>query len=366
MMGDRVARTLRVRTVPKMTMWKRKCIRLAELTVALVWLAFGVAAGEPGTASTRHEDAPASREDLIRAIASGKELDDATLDRILKLPHTEIETVRLVLLPVSVEDRRGRRVRGLTQGDFKVYEDRVAQSIEFFSVESQEPLAIAFLLDVSGSMRQLGKLEAAKEAIRYFVENLRPRDRFGLVCFADEQVAWVTEFTSDRERFLERLDVQDGYGQTALNDAVAETPRLVFENDIELKKAIVLITDGVDNVSRLSTEEAIAAAQRVSVPIYTIGFTSLPEFLLEKGEYAYNMDVIRRFSEDTGGAMFVVRDPDELKEASARIEDELRYQYVIGYRPTRTLWDGSFRAVQLQTSKPHLVVRTRKGYFAAP
>lgn len=336
------------------------------MAAGLLCLAAGIDTGASEPASTQRDDAPLSREELMRALASGKELDDATLDRILKLPHTEVETVRLVLLPVSVEDRRGRRVRGLKQDDFKVYEDRVLQNIEFFSVESQEPLAIAFLLDVSGSMRQLGKLEAAKEAIRYFVDSLRPRDRFGLVCFADEQVAWVTEFTSDRERFLERLDVQEGFGQTALNDAVAETPGLVFENDIELKKAIVLVTDGVDNVSRLSTEEAIAAAQKVNVPIYTIGFTSIPAFLLEKEEYSYNMGVIRRFSEDTGGAMFVVRDPDELKDASARIEQELRYQYVIGYRPTRTLWDGSFRAVQLQTSNPRLTVRTRKGYFAAP
>jgi len=350
-------------TVSKMA---RRTLRVVEGVVALACLAVGAAAGEPGTAPARQNDAPVTREDLIRALASGKELDDETLERILKLPHTEIETVRLVLLPVSVEDRRGRRVRGLTQDNFKVYEDRVPQSIEFFSVESQEPLAIAFLLDVSGSMRQLGKLQAAKEAIRFFVENLRPRDRFGLVCFADEQVAWVTEFTSDRERFLERLDVQEGFGQTALNDAVAETPRLVFQDDIELKKAIVLITDGVDNVSRLSTEEAIAAAQKVSVPIYTIGFTALPEFLLEKGEHAYDMGVIRRFSEDTGGEMFVVRDPDELKEAAAKIEEELRYQYVIGYRPTRTLWDGSFRSVQLQASDRRLVVRTRKGYFATP
>jgi len=342
-------------------------MRIAQVVAALACLAVGAAAaGEPGTAPARHDDPPVSREDLIRALASGKELDDETLERILKLPHTEVETVRLVLLPVSVEDRRGRRVRGLTQNDFKVFEDRVPQSIEFFSVESQEPLAIAFLLDVSGSMRQLGKLQAAKEAIRFFVDNLRPRDRFGLVCFADEQVAWVTEFTSDRERFLERLEVQEGFGQTALNDAVAETPRLVFQDDTELKKAIVLITDGVDNVSRLSTEEAIAAAQKVNVPIYTIGFTSLPEFLLEKGERAYNTDVIRRFSEDTGGEMFIVRDPDELKEAAAEIEEELRYQYLIGYRPTRTLWDGSFRSVQLQASNPHLVLRTRKGYFATP
>jgi Ca-activated chloride channel family protein len=301
-----------------------------------------------------------------RTLASGGTLDDDTLQRILDIQHTEVERVRLVLLPVSVEDRRGRRVRGLTESDFAVFEDRVRQRIEYFSVESQEPVAIAFLLDVSGSMRQLGKLEAAKEAIRHFVENLRPLDRFALICFADEQVSWVTEFTSDRERFLERLDVQRGYGQTALNDAVAATPRLVFEDDTEMKKAIVLITDGVDNVSRLTTEEAIDTARYSSVPIYTIGFSALPEYLISKGETVYNLRILRRFSGETGGALFVVHDPDELKEAVARIEEELRFQYLIGYYPTRRVWDGGFRKVDLRLRKNRLEVRTRSGYYATP
>ncbi len=341
-------------------------MKICGVTTAAVLLACLAVGGVLGSEATPDEPSGESAEDLHRALASGKQLDDQSIDRILELQHTEVENVRLVLLPVSVEDRRGRRVRGLTRDDFKIFEDRVPQAIGFFSVESQEPLAIAFLLDVSGSMRQLGKLEAAKEAIRYFVDNLRPRDRFGLVCFADEQVTWVTEFTSDRERFLERLDVQEGYGQTALNDAVAETPRLVFEDDIEIKKAIVLITDGVDNSSRLSTDQAIQAAQRVSVPIYTIGFSSVPDYLLDKGTYAYNLDVIRRFSAETGGAMFVVRDPDELKEASVKIEAELRHQYLIGYYPTRRYWDGAYRALQLETRNRRHVIRTRRGYYATP
>jgi Ca-activated chloride channel family protein len=331
-----------------------------------ILVAIGTPAVAPGASPTEEGRETVTSEELRKTLAAGESLDERQVDRILELQHTEVETVRLVLLPVNVENRRGRRVRGLTRDDFRIWEDHVRQDIEYFSVEAQEPLAIAFLLDVSGSMRQLGKLDAAKEAIRYFVESLRPRDRFGLVCFADEQVAWVTEFTSDRGRFLERLDVQEGYGQTALNDAVAETPRLVFNDDIEKKKAIVLITDGVDNVSRLSAEEAVGAAQRVNVPIYTIGFSSIPKSLLGTGEIAYNLEVIRRFSAQTGGHLYVVRDPDELKEAAAKVEEELRYQYLIGYYPTRKLWDGTYRSVELETRNPRLVVRTRKGYFAEP
>jgi hypothetical protein len=176
----------------------------------------------------------------------------------------EVEKVRLVLLPTKVEDKHGRIIQGLTTRDFQLLEDHIPQTIQFVSVETNAPASIAFMLDVSGSMRVSGKLEAAKEAIRYFVDNLRPQDRFALIAFADEQVAWITEFTSDRATFLDRLAVQTGYGQTALNDAVAAAPGLV-QAGTDGRKAIVLITDGVDNASRTSLDRAILPLSRPSV-----------------------------------------------------------------------------------------------------
>ncbi len=343
-----------------------KARRTTFIVVLLAVAVVGIAIATPPAAEDRGDrEEPLTPEQIARSMASGEPLDDETLEQLARLHHTEVEEVRLVLVPTSVEDRRGRRIRGLTRDDFYVWEDHLPQSIDYFSVETQEPVAIAFLLDVSGSMRQVGKLEAAKEAIRHFVDSLRWRDRFALICFADQQVSWVTEFTSDRERFLRRLDVQDGFGQTALNDAVAETPHLVFENDVELKKAIVLITDGVDNTSELGTDQAIEAARRVAVPIYTIGFSALPEYVLGKGETAYNLDVLRRFSDETGGKMFVAYDPAELKEAVLEIESEIRYQYVLGYYPTRES-DGAFRAITVETRSPRHVIRSRRGYYAEP
>ena len=315
---------------------------------------------------TPRSPAPLSQDELRRRLAAGEPLAPETLEQLYRVQHSEQEQVRLVLVPAVVEDRRGRPVRGLTEGDFTLSEDHIPQQIEFFSVEQQEPLALAFLLDVSGSMRQLGKLEAAKEAIRYFVETLRPRDRFALICFADDQVSWVTEFTGDRERFLARLDVQEGFGQTAINDAVAEVPKLVFDDDVGRKKAIVLITDGFDNSSRMTTAEALRSARRVNVPIYTIGFSALPESVLKKGELAYNLELIREFSEVTGGALHVVHDPVELKESAVEIAEELRHQYLIGYYPTRRVWDGSYRTLELALKRGKHLVRSRKGYYATP
>lgn len=293
-------------------------------------------------------------------------LDDATVERILKLQDEQDVAVRLVLLPASVEDRKGRAVTGLKAGDFQLTDESVPQQIKYFSVESDEPVAIAFVLDVSGSMRQSGKLDAAKEAVRFFVDQLRPQDRFALICFADDQVSWVTEFTSDRTRFLERLMVQEGYGQTALNDAVAAIPKLVDESTTG-RKAIVLITDGVDNASKLTVEQAVVTARKVEVPIFTVGFTTLPwEERKKAKDLGFNMAVLQMFADQTGGALFVVQDPDEMKEAVSKISTDLRHQYLIGYSPGQTRWDGRFRSVQLVARNGRYVVRTRKGYYANP
>jgi Ca-activated chloride channel family protein len=293
-------------------------------------------------------------------------LDSATVERLLRIQDEQEVAVRLVLLPASVEDKRGRIVTGLTARDFQLTDERQPQTIKYFSVENDEPVAIAFVLDVSGSMRQSGKLEAAKEAIRFFVEQLRPQDRFALICFADEQVSWVTEFTSERERFIERLMVQEGYGQTALNDAVAAIPKLVDER-ASGRKAIVLITDGVDNASKLTVEQAVVTARKVEVPIFTVGFSTLPwEDRKKAKDLGFNMALLQLFADETGGTLFVVQDPDEMKEAVSRISTELRHQYLIGYSPGLESWDGRFRSVQLQARNGRLLVRTRKGYYANP
>jgi Ca-activated chloride channel homolog len=280
--------------------------------------------------------------------------------------YVEVEKVRAVLLPTKVEDRRGRVVAGLTAGDFELMEDSIPQKIDSVSVEADAPVSIAFMLDVSGSMRISGKLEAAKEAIRYFLDDLRPQDRFALIAFADDQVSWITEFTSDRQVFLERLAVQTGYGQTALHDAIAVAPGLV-QAGTDGRKAIILITDGVDNASRMTLDQAVEAARRASVPIYAVGFSSLPRDLLtKKEELGTNFSVLSRFSDETGASLFAVHDPDELKEAVVRIDEEMRHQYLISYVPSRAVWNGAYRRIQLVTRKGRYQVRTRTGYYATP
>jgi Ca-activated chloride channel family protein len=299
---------------------------------------------------------------------AGRKIDDATLEKLRRLHYSESAQVRLVLLPASVTDRRGRIVRGLQRADFRVYDQGALQRIRYFSTGAQEPVSVAFLLDVSGSMRQMDKMEHAKEAVRHLVGRMGPKDRYGLICFADEQVVWVTEFTRDRGWFLKRLNVQEGYGQTALNDAVAAAPGLV-DDTLRGRKAIVLITDGVDNFSRMTPGEAVGLARRVNVPIYTIGFLSVPAKMLPKNSLARRLETLGSFSEETGGAIFPVYDPAELKEAVAELDAELRFQYLIGYYPKvpGVKQDGdTFHRVRLEVAQRRATVRTRSGYFSAP
>jgi VWFA-related protein len=329
-----------------------------------VVLCLPAAAVEPGSS-----DEPKSAEELVpgftRSGGIPKDIDDEALDKILQMHQVAKDNVRMILLPVAVTNKRGRTVRGLTRDEFQLLEDTIPQKIEFFTSETTDPIHIAFLLDVSGSMRQIDKLEAAKEAIRYFVEALRPDDRFALICFADDQVAWVTEFTSDRENFLARLDVQRGYGKSAIFDAVAAAPKLVDER-IKGKKAIIMISDGVDNASELSNWEALKLARQVNVPIYALGFTGLRKELRLAGTTAMNLRLMATFARETGGKLFGVHDPEELKEAVVEVEGELRLQYLIGYYPNRRQWDGHFRRIKLVTTDPDHSVRTRKGYYANP
>ena len=294
------------------------------------------------------------------------EMDEQELERLLELHRTEHEQVRMVLLPTVVTTKKGRPVTGLRAEQFQLQEDFVPHEVSFFATEKEQPVSIAFLLDLSGSMRQVGKLDEAKESIRVFVDALNPGDRFGLIGFADDQVSWITDFTGDRSNFVQRLEVQEAYGQTALLDALAATPRLVDAEESQGRRAIVLITDGDDNASTMNSFKAMQLARSVQVPIYTIAFANLADRLRPKGSVTQGTALLQRFSKETGGRLFSVADPDELKDAVIEIQRELRFQYVIGYYSQRATWDGGFRRIRLNVDRKGLVVRTRSGYYAEP
>lgn len=294
------------------------------------------------------------------------ELTEEELDRLLKSGFASEVKVDRVLVPAVVLDRKGRTVPGLRAEDFHLSEDRVPQRIDFFHSDTSEGISLAFLLDVSGSMRLLDKIGEAREAIRFFLDSLRPRDQVQLMTFADGQVDTLAPFGTRIETVRAHLAAMKAYGQTALNDAIAATPGIV-DAERPGRKAIVLITDGVDNFSHLALFDALSAARRVDVPFYSIGFASHPSTLeLEPAEENLNAEILKRVAEETGGRFFMIHDPDELKDAIEQVQEDLRSQYMLGYTPPRTECDGTYHRIDLKVGKDRYQVRTRKGYFAGP
>ncbi|HXI02993.1 MAG TPA: VWA domain-containing protein [Candidatus Saccharimonadales bacterium] len=276
--------------------------------------------------------------------------------------------VSLVLLQATVVDRKGAVVNGLTPADFKLYEEDEPQKISVFGTSMDQPLQVAFLLDVSGSMGLRGKFKMARESITRFVAHLRVDDQLALLTFADGSVVVKKGFTEDRNLFFKALNSMAPWGRTALRDALAHAPGILM-GAAPGRKALVLVTDGVDNASEMTVLEAIQTARAVPVPIFTIALSDLPagmheEIRPDSGGRSF-FEVLQAFGHETGGTLMPVFSPADMNAAISLIDSRLRGQYIIGYRPTDSAEPGSFRRVTLETTDKHLRVITRTGYYAS-
>ena len=277
-------------------------------------------------------------------------------------------TVNAITIAVTVQDRGGKYVDDLEVRDFTVYENDQKRPITYFKHDFDAPASLTILLDVSGSMSVQNKLAEAKIGLRNLVNNvLRPSDEVSLLIFADGQVEVAAPFSTDKTRFLEELDKVQPFGQTALNDAVAVSPEFASRGKNE-KRALILITDGVENDSQVSPDKALEIARRVDVPIFTIGYKiPLDEQLLKKLKRAKDtsslgiVDTLEKFSRATGGKAFFTNDPSEMYAALREIAREQSQQYLVGYTSYRDTSD-IYRAIRVVTSNRRLKVRTRQGY----
>ena len=330
----------------------------SSISLCILLAGFTPAAGDQGPLDEEGH--------LANTGASRKSKEDREIEELLKGRFVEKASVDLVMVPAVVADRKGRPVLNLGPEDFVLYEEGARQRIEYFARDLSQPVSIAFVLDVSGSMRMSGKIGTAKQAVRYFLNSLRPFDEAALIAFADRQVAVLTDFTRDRTETLKYLSAVKAYGQTALNDAIAGVPGMV-NRQRQGRKAIVLLTDGVDNYSMLSLGKAMAAARSVDVPFYCIGFADESRELTENKKLQTDAEnVLRQVSDETGGAFFLIHDSNDMKEAVGQIQEDLRNQYVLGYTPPSSSRNGKFRRIALVANNGRYNVRTRKGYVLAP
>ena len=264
--------------------------------------------------------------------------------------------VDLVVLPVTVRDRQGRNVSDLDESAFKIYEDRVPQSIRLFRHEDV-PVVAGLLVDHSGSMQP--KIAEVIAGARAFVRSSNPEDRMFVVNF-NERVSLpnATGFTADADQ-LERAIWRDyAVGETALYDAIVKALAKLQTGGLD-KKVLVVISDGADNASSHSLAEALDMAERSSAIIYTVG-------LFAPDDRDANPKVLSRLARETGGEAFFPSKPSEVTETCERIARDIRNQYTIGYVSTNAHRDGVYRSIRVSAQAPgrgKLFVRTRSGYI---
>jgi Ca-activated chloride channel family protein len=287
-------------------------------------------------------------------------------EKTRELTHTV--TITAVTITVTVQDRSGRCVTDLTQADFSVLENGRPRMINYFKNSYDEPFSLTILLDVSGSMALQDKLQECRVALRSLVETaVRPQDEISLLVFADGQVEVASPFSSDKAGLLAALDGIEAYGQTALNDAVAVSPDFANRGRNE-KRAVVLLTDGIENGSQTSPDQAVEIARRVDAPIYAVGY-KIPmseQFLLKYKRFERLtregiIEALRRFSQATGGKPYFLSEPGELRSALNEIVRELSHRYILGYTTNKDGTDA-YRKISVLTSNKRYRVRTRLGY----
>jgi Ca-activated chloride channel family protein len=268
--------------------------------------------------------------------------------------------VTRVSLLFTVQDKKGRFITDLTKDEFEVTENKKPQTIAEFTAESDLPLRLAILIDTSNSIRERFKFQ--QEAATSFIETVirHGQDRAMLVSF-DTSAELVSDLTDDTQRLSTAVrDLRPG-GGTALYDAIffACRDKLMKEQPPEkFRRAMVLLSDGEDNQSHWTRDQALEMAQKADVVIYTIS-TNISHIDTEGDK------VLRYFAQETGGSAFFPFKASDLAQSFENIANELRHQYIALYRPEPLRADGLYHNVEIKVkNRKDLVVRARHGYYA--
>jgi len=271
----------------------------------------------------------------------------------MRRPDLRIDT-NLVLIPVSINDPRGRPVAGLEAQNFRITDNKEPQTISAFSMED-EPVALGLVFDTSNSMKPF--LAGARRAAALFVATANPGDQFLLVEF-DSTPRITVPLTGDLAHIRYELTFTQSRGSTAMIDAVYMAMNEIKKSPKQ-RKALILVSDGGDNNSRYTVGELKTVLQESEVLVYSVAML---------GGDDSNPGLMRSIAEETGGRMFVAN--SGLPNIAATISLDLRNRYVLGYVPTNAARDGLYHKVDLELlppkGLPKLRAYWRRGYFAPP
>jgi VWFA-related protein len=287
--------------------------------------------------------------------------------------------VNLVNILFNVRDKKGGLVGSLNKDDFKVFEDGKEQEVKYFNRETDLPLTIGLLIDVSASQMNLIEIEK-NAAYQFFGSVLRKQDLAFLISFGEESEL-LQDYTNSPKLLragLEGLHVSSGVGGfgpgpvptisqprgTVLYDAVYVASADELKGQVG-RKVLVLITDGEDEGSKYKISQAIEAAQKADAIIYGFYYVDRAFYMGHGMVFGGSSDsALRQMSEDTGGHVFHVDRKMTLQDAFTELQEEMRSQYAIGYTPTNPAKDGTFRKLEVRTTNKDWKVQARKGYYA--
>lgn len=273
-------------------------------------------------------------------------------------------SVGYVLVPFVVTDRKGRPVEDLTREDVTLLADGVPVAYDLFQESADAPVSYAVLLDGSGSMELAGKMEGARAALETLAATRVAGDDFALFVFAEGEVKEVVPFTQDAGKIVAAARQVKPWGKTAFRDALARMPEKSLHGK-NGSRAIVLLSDGIDNDSRITEPELARLMEGVELPVFPLGLRS-PGALMQPlpgmtVEWLLNVDVLSHIARITGGRMALVDDPAQLPSRILDIQKDLRSQYLIGFAPTG-LGPVRYRRLTLRVAGPARPIRVRAGY----
>jgi len=268
--------------------------------------------------------------------------------------------VELVQMLATVTDKKNRLVTDLTKDDFRIFEDGKPQEIRFFSRETDLPLRIGMLIDTSNSIRDRLHFEQ-DAAVDFLTEVLRPgKDRAFVEAF-DVEPQFIQDYTDDVEKLSNAVQSLRAGGVTSLYDAVylacKEKLYIFPPPEPYLRRVLIVISDGQDNQSVHTRDEAIAMAQKAEVTIFAISTN-------RSGAEGKGDQVLKMLARDTGGRPFFPFEAGDLAANFQEIARELRSQYSLAYVSTNAAHDGTFRKISIQPVDNSLRIRAKDGYFA--
>jgi VWFA-related protein len=293
-----------------------------------------------------------------------------------------VRNVNLVEVLYSVVNKRQKLVTDMTQNDFKVFDDGAQQEITSFSQPTDLPLRIGMVLDTSNSIRERLKFEQDAAIDFLFNALRRNKDQAFLMTF-DDGPEIIKDFTGDTGELRDTILKQRAGGGTALYDAVYAASTHLLNNspmppglNSDVRRVLVVISDGDDNSSTRSRGESVEMSQRAGVIIYSISTSTdwvTPDeekdvmkqvqrkYLKTEGD-----QVLDQLALETGGRSFFPYKVDDLGQSFLDIGDELRHQYALAYSPAGRIPDGKYHTIKIQTDRKDVTVRARKGYFSVP